>query len=380
MEPSDLIALVHAAGFSQALLLALYFWKTRERPGNIYESLLLLVIAISIGFGYLYGSHAILDYPHLARFGFTVLAMIGPLLYLSVRARDRADNRLQRVDLWLWLVPLGITLYLAPFHLSPAAHKLQYLQEDLREIHFDCVVILYCALINNIIAITLSIARMHRATARIFRQTRAHASPAEAVHRGNSWFHGVPLAVVLAVGLVSALDPNLLNSGLFSGVASLVIFARSYLLLFPANGETGDTVYPPAARYQKALLSEDFVKTQGARIRTYLDEEQPHAEPDFQLGDIARHLGLSNVQTSQIINRHFEKSFLRLVQSERVDIACELLLARPASSTILEIALESGFNSKSAFNNAFKKLTGRTLGDWRHDKAKLHQPVSPSSR
>lgn len=373
MESSDLIALVHAAGFSQALLLALYFWKTRQRPGNIYESLLLVVIAISIGFGYLYGSHAILEFPHLARFGFTLMAMIGPLLYLSVRARDAADNRLRRDDLWLWLVPLGITLYLTPFHLSPVANKLQYLREDLVEIHFDCVVILYCALLNNIVAITLSIARMHRATSRIFRQVSAASGPPETVDRGNAWFHGVPLTIVLAVGLVSALDPNLLNSGLFSGVASLVIFARSYLLLFRSNGEAGDTVYPPAARYQKALLSTDFVQSQGAKIREYLDDEQPYTEPDFQLGDIAGRLGLSTVQTSQIINRHFEKSFLQLLQSERVHLARELLRSRPASSTVLDIALESGFNSKSAFNNAFKKLTGRTPSDWRRDASQAHR-------
>lgn len=375
---SPLVSFLHAAGFSQALLLALYFWKGRQKPGNVYESLLLFTIAIVIAFGYLYSSHAILSYPHLARFGFSFMALLGPLLYLSVRARDSASNRMYRSDLLFWLVPVGITLYLSPFHFSPAEIKLQYLREDLQEIHFDCVVILYCGLANNIIAMTLSIGRMHRVAARIFQQARAGSrltadepeasfkiDPAYRDNAGNFWFHAAPLGTILCTGIVSALDPNILNSGLFSGVASIIIVIRSYLLLFRSADDTADTIYPPAARYQKALLSEDFVLTRGTKINAYLDEEQPHLEPDFQLSDIAGHLGLSTVQTSQIINRHFGKSFLQLARTVRVDVARELLRTRPASSTVLDIALESGFNSKSAFNSAFKKITGQTPSDWR---------------
>lgn len=373
------MTLLHAAGFTQAALLALYFFRGYRRPGNIYEGLLLTTLAGAIAFGYLYGTRTILEFPHLARFGFTFMALIGPLLYLAVRARDTVSNRLYPTDLWFWLIPCGIFVYLLPFHLSSEQTKLQYLREDLEQIHFDCVVILYCALFNNVAAITASIKRMHRAGERIVQQTQTPAAPASDRAQpaprttGNFWFHAVPLGLILISGFVSALDPNILNSGLFSGVTSLLILVRSYLLLYrqehSADDDPADTLYPPAARYQKALLSPQFVEDRGRAIQAYLDEEEPHLEPDFQLADIARHLGLSAVQSSQIINRYFHKNFFQLTQSIRVAAAQELMRTRPAQTTVLDIALESGFNSKSAFNSAFKRVTGQTPTDWRKQHA-----------
>ena len=361
MGLEQLIHLLHAAGFSQAALLALYFFLRRQRPGNIYESLLLSSVALSIGFGYLYESRTILHWPHLARFGFTIVALIGPFFYLSARARSRADNRLRWFDLWLWIVPVATLLYLLPFHLSPVEHKLRYLREDLVQIHFDCVVLLYLSMLNNLAAVGLSLWQMYRTGARLLSDEN---------RRGNLWFHAVPLAILLGAGLVSAFDPNLLNSGLFSGLASLLVLGRSYLLLYRQERDdpdaTADTLYPAAARYQKALLSSEFVHQQGKRIQSYLDEEQPYLEPDFQLNDIARYLDLSAVQTSQILNRHFQQSFTQLARTCRVRAVQAAFRERgPNNATILEVALDCGFNSKSAFNLAFKTVTGQTPGEWR---------------
>ncbi|MCB1169813.1 MAG: helix-turn-helix transcriptional regulator [Leptospiraceae bacterium] len=356
--------LIHAAGITQSLLLGLYFLHRRREAGNLLESILLFVVGATILVGYLYGSGLIVKWPHLSRIGFTLMSLIGPLFLLSSRARSERPP--VAFDLLWFLVPLGITLYLIPFHLSSAEFKAEYLKQDLIQIHFDCVIILYFSLINNLLA-------MARAILLLYRRDKSSTSSAMGTRfiGGRKLYYFLPLALLLAASAVSITDPNLMNSGLFSAVGSLIVLGRSYVLLY--NRETtgqSHEMYPPADRYRKSLLAEDLVQTKGKEIEDYLNEDSPYLEPDFQLSDLARRLELSNVQTSQIINRFFEMSFLQLVQKKRVEQSLNLLKTRDASFTILDIAMESGFNSKSAFNAAFRKITGLSPTEYRNENQK----------
>ncbi|HBS04787.1 MAG TPA: hypothetical protein DEA96_07480 [Leptospiraceae bacterium] len=353
---------IHAAGITQCILLALYFIHRRNEPGNLSESLLLLVVAASISIGYLYGSGLILLWPHIARMGFSFMALIGPLFLFSVRAREG-----QGLNPWdaLWMVvPAGITIYLLPFHFSSVEEKLNYLREDLIQIHLDCIVILYVTLLSNLISMGWSILF-------IYRKDREDSS----LTLGARLYYLVPLIFLLVAAIVSATDPNLLNSGLFSGVGSLIVLGRAYVLLYNREKQgQNHALYPPGQRYRKSLLSEDMVQQMGERISEYMEDESPYLEPDFQLPALAKTMELSPVQTSQIINRFFECSFLQLIQRKRIEHAKSLLNTRDSSFSILDIAMESGFNSKSAFNSAFRKIVGISPSDYRKNP-----PVNSSS-
>ena len=113
------------------------------------------------------------------------------------------------------------------------------------------------------------------------------------------------------------------------------------------------------------------MEAKGNEIQQYLAEESPYLEPDFQLPDLARAVQLSPVQTSQVINRYFEFSFLQLIQRKRVEHARFLLKTRDASFSVLDIAMESGFNSKSAFNAAFRRIEGMSPSEFRKAQQKL---------
>lgn len=366
--------LLHAAGITQAVLLALYFFRRRSEPGNAYEAALLLTVAASIFIGWLYGTQRILEFPSLARTGFTFMSLIGPLLFWSVRSREIGSNRLHRQDALFALVPLGITVYLIPFHLSSTEAKLQYLREDLIAIHFDCIVILYVSLLNNFAAFLAALYRLFKSGASLIR-----SSGAVGLARQNLLFYLIPTVLLFAGAGVSALSPQLLNSGLFSGMASLIALSRSYILFYNQQNETrSDAVYPPALKYQKALLPEERVMSLGQKLAAYFSNDMPYLEPDFSLNDAARQIDCSPVQTSQIINRYFGKSFVQLCQDLRIQTAQELLRTRPESFSILDIALESGFNSKSVFNAAFKKQVGETPSSWRAREAGRTQNPEPA--
>ncbi|WP_400191360.1 helix-turn-helix domain-containing protein [Hymenobacter sp. B81] len=97
------------------------------------------------------------------------------------------------------------------------------------------------------------------------------------------------------------------------------------------------------------------------RLEQLMHRERPYLEPDLTLADLAARLQLHPAMLSKVINAGFGQNFNDFVNGYRVGEA-ERLLAEPRFQqyTLLAVALESGFNSKSTFNRVFKKLRGET--------------------
>lgn len=80
---------------------------------------------------------------------------------------------------------------------------------------------------------------------------------------------------------------------------------------------------------------------------------------------LARHIGVSPNYVSQTLNDTVGDSFFDFVNSYRILDAQDLL--RDTDQTVLAIAFEVGFNSRSSFYTAFKKVTGQTPTAFRKD-------------
>jgi len=82
-------------------------------------------------------------------------------------------------------------------------------------------------------------------------------------------------------------------------------------------------------------------------------------KPDFQVDIGPRHL-------SQVINENLNRNFFDFVNRYRVEEAKKLLINLDKSrNSILDVAFDSGFNSKSSFNMIFKKYTAMTPSQFR---------------
>jgi AraC-like DNA-binding protein len=92
-----------------------------------------------------------------------------------------------------------------------------------------------------------------------------------------------------------------------------------------------------------------------------METEKIFTEPELKLNELADYLKISAHNLSQIINDSFNQSFIDYVNSYRVK-EFQNRVQQPDSEkfTMLSLAHEVGFNSKSAFNAAFKKHTGQT--------------------
>jgi ligand-binding sensor domain-containing protein/AraC-like DNA-binding protein len=91
-----------------------------------------------------------------------------------------------------------------------------------------------------------------------------------------------------------------------------------------------------------------------------LEEQNIYREDSVSLQTLAEQLEISTRQLSKLINEKLDKTFYDLINYYRIEEAKRLLMDEKKQKTIIEIAFYVGFNSKSSFNQAFKKQTGLT--------------------
>ncbi|WP_170172666.1 helix-turn-helix domain-containing protein [Hymenobacter rigui] len=106
------------------------------------------------------------------------------------------------------------------------------------------------------------------------------------------------------------------------------------------------------------------------KLLALMAEEQPWLEPELTLAEVAKRLRITSGLLSKVINSSCGQNFNDFVNAYRVQEA-QRLLADPrfAHYSLVGIALESGFNSRSTFNRVFKKVVGRAPSELARPKS-----------
>ena len=101
-------------------------------------------------------------------------------------------------------------------------------------------------------------------------------------------------------------------------------------------------------------------------FQKFIIDDKYYLNADLTLELVSEKLGLSKSYLSRLINAELKTSFSDFINKLRVEEA-KLIIQNPGSEkfTLIAIGLEAGFNSKSAFNNAFKKYTGFTPSEFK---------------
>ncbi len=101
------------------------------------------------------------------------------------------------------------------------------------------------------------------------------------------------------------------------------------------------------------------------QIKTVMESQKLYLNPTITLADFSKALQLNPKQVSQQINAGMGKSFNDFVNEYRIIEAKKRLNSEDIGRlTILGIAYESGFNSKTTFNRIFKEYTGQAPRDF----------------
>ncbi len=119
-------------------------------------------------------------------------------------------------------------------------------------------------------------------------------------------------------------------------------------------------------KYEKFRLPASEEEKHVRNLREYMAEKKPYLQEELTLQEMADDLSLSTQHLSMILNIRIEQNFFNFVNSYRVEEAKRKLVDPDnRNRSILTIAYEAGFNSKSTFNTMFKKFTGKTPREYR---------------
>ena len=110
-------------------------------------------------------------------------------------------------------------------------------------------------------------------------------------------------------------------------------------------------------------------KGKARELKEIMETKKPYLNPTLTIYELAAMLDIQPHQLSRLIKVEFQSNFFEFVNSYRIDTFKKLMFSDEYRDfTLLAIALECGFNSKSAFNRIFKEQTGLTPREFKMQK------------
>ena len=362
--------MIFIAGISIALFISsLLLAKKDKSKSDVILFLWMVLNAIHLSFFYLLHTGSIYNYPFLLGVQFPFPLLHGVLLYYYVSC---VTNQLpkQKLVVFLHLAPSLITLaYLIPFFLLPPEQKIEIFKNGGKSYMVFQDVLLACVFISGIVYVIWSslILRKHK------KRIRNQFSNLEAINLKWLQFLTYGLGMVWSLIIFSQND-TVIFIGVsifvilvgFFGVQQKNIFSINEMVPVIAKEEEEEEKEEEEEpiikeKYIKSGLSTEKAKDYYQRLNKLIVEEKVYTNPELSLSDLASKLDIHPNYLSQIINEKERKTFYDYINAFRVE-EFKRLIAIPANQqfTLLALAYDCGFNSKSSFNRYFKKINGQT--------------------
>lgn len=391
MEPTvNIFVVLNFLGAVQALLLAfaLVSIKRGNRTANVILAAFAANASILIAWTVLNSAGYIYKFPHLLEINHPFDFAIGPLLYLYVRALTSPTPELKKRDL-RHFIPLGLcALYLMPYFFQSSETKLKLLFYDyqsgetkLNFLHTLTGMEWYYVRSSLVIVQVLCyLVLAGWLIVRYLRRVKERKSAAERASLFQVKFLVVSFIALWLVAVARYLfDLRYPAYAQYSDLVlpfggTIVIYALAYFGLrqpetldgMDSPAPTGEASAVPAKKYEKSTLTDERSDVYLKKLLLVMETEKPYTDGDLTLAKLASKLSMSAHHLSQIINERLKQNFFDFVNTYRVEEAKRKLID-PAKKhySLLAIAEEVGFNSKSAFNAAFKKQTNMTPSEFR---------------
>ncbi|AOP34374.1 hypothetical protein A0128_11245 [Leptospira tipperaryensis] len=329
--------------------------------GRRNRILLLLFISVFLFefHAYLLVSETIRYFPYLYAIHIPVSALFGPLLRSYISALWEEEDTIPIIRTWDWIPCLGIFLILGPFYLSSSEEKLECLKlAQQGKLAWDIrvgIAAMSITLFGYLFNIVWNLLHRIRWTT-IYSQPQVRLILFILSTATASSFLGLTTSI-RQDGVVRLEISSILIGILLCGI---YIVRQSHPEIFSAVRR----IVEDERKYKTTQLRSVDLDSLEKNLNFLLEEKKIYKEENLGLSRLSEELGISPHQLSEYLNLHLKRNFFQLINGYRIAEAKHLLLHSP-KETVLSIAYEVGFQSKSSFNDAFRKEVGLSPTEFR---------------
>lgn len=354
------------------LLTILLLTRKQNHVANLILGILVGALSLDLLQEVYYINSLYETYPHLMGITYVFPLVYGPIFYMYAVLLTGEKRKLEWKDL-LHFLPAAVTLGSTSWvYFLTGQEKIAFIHTmDINQPLFFQVV-KYLIPIQGLTYTVLTI----RVLARHNKRIRDAFSNID--HINLLWLRtltvgvGIIWSVVVASAVVSALLYNFNPPGFDVAIyfcISLLVYTIGYMGLDQPEvfrQSTGDIMpesrsVESGGRYTKSGLSDSTAGEILKRLQGLMEAGKPYLDGELTLAKLALMIAVTPHNLSEAMNTGLQLSFYDLVNSYRVDEVKRRLKAGDAQKfSLLSIAHDSGFTSKTSFNTIFKKQTGMT--------------------
>nr|WP_315193695.1 helix-turn-helix domain-containing protein [uncultured Flavobacterium sp.] len=335
----------------------------------------LIGIGINLSLYYLIFSEKYWQYPYLLGFSLPLPLIHGPFLYLYTAS---ATNQLKKwkIEL-LHFLPVIISFFsLFNFLQLPNETKILVFKNEGRGYETLLIFTLIAIICSGIIYVIWSLLLLKKHKKNILNQF----SYSEKINL--AWLryliYGIGLIwIFIILGndklIYSVVVLFVIFIGYF-GINQVGIFTKKNQLIDNKSIIQNEINQPfddeiikenKPSKYLKSGLNQEAAFEIYEVLKTRMTKEQLYVNSELTLVELAQILDVYPNNLSQVINTFEQKNFYDYINTKRVELFLKLVaIPENKKYTILSLAFECGFNSKSSFNKYFKKVTNMTPSEY----------------
>ncbi|MEM9895154.1 MAG: helix-turn-helix domain-containing protein [Bacteroidota bacterium] len=376
IEVIDMLLIV---GVSHGLFITFFiFHKHRKLYPNRFLGLLMLVFSLAILHIYL-GEKPLYNQLLIGELLPSIIFLIGPLHFLYAKYLVVRTGEMKPYE-YLHLLPTLVILVYGIFHFE-YPEILPDIFSERKKTGFLVFNWLYILTATVYYLLTVKYLRVYSI------KIKDILSNIEKVRL--NWLQKLTFiaiivnVVFLAENILSLIGMNVTEFFLSSLLTAIYVYAMVYTGMSKSDVLSGvslnemdastkvSNTLNSGSKYQKSGLKREQADLHKKRLLQLMEKEKVYRKSNLTLGELAEELSISVHHLSEIINMEFEKNFYDFVNAYRIEAVIQNLKNKNKEHlTLLAIGLESGFNSKSAFNTIFKKFTGQTPSQYRNSLIK----------
>jgi len=378
----DWLHIIALLGAIQGVFLAgVLATKRTNRTANRLLAAAMFAFSIYLASGVYQAAGFVQVFPHFLGVAYLLPLLFGPLIYLyAVTVADRT-NRLTRRDALHFAPFLAAVVAGLPIYLMSGADKIAfYHQLQVGERPLLLRIMDPLKLVSGVTYATMTILFLRRHHERI---KESYSSLERVSLRWLLWLGAGAAAIwMLAVAFEVLQSTGLLRIERGDDFVSLGIAVMVYGIGYmglrqpevfryetaeypvpvpePPEPETG------APRYERSGLTDREAERLKDALTALMEKERPWQDSDLTLADLAARLSTTPHRLSEVLNSQLGRTFYDFVNGYRVrEVQRRIAAGEAQQVTMLSLALDAGFASKSTFNGVFKKHTGQTPSDFR---------------